>query len=152
MIKEKLDNLILEATQTEDNMKLKVLRLIKSKYLKFISLNGFNELDDNNEIEILKDMLTSWEEETRFFKAAGKDTTTLEIENKYLETFIPKEILEKERRVIIKDVIESYLKGLPVEKRTSLEYLDNIIKLINNDYVGIDNELITTVYKEVLNL
>ena len=71
---------------------------------------------------------------------------TLELE--YLESFMPKEMSEGVQMEKANNIIEAYLKGLPIEERASMKYLGAVIKIINQEYPMIENKLISDLYKK----
>ena len=156
MIKDKLDSLITEAMKAKNSIKLKVLRLIKSEFQKFETTKdnkgNLNVLNEANEVKILKKMVSQWEEETKMFEQAHRDTSTLKLENDYLKSFLPKEMAADEQITFIKGIIDTYLKGLPIEERSTLKHLGAIVKIVKNIYPSIDGKLISDTYKEMLSI
>lgn len=150
MLREQLNDMIALAMKSKQSSKLKVLRLIKSEYQKFITSGNNSELTDNEEIKILKKLQKQWKEELEAFINAGRDAFDLTLELKYLESFIPKELSEKEQKDIATVVIEKYLKGLPIEERVSMKHLGAIMKIINKEYTGIQGKLVSDLYKELI--
>jgi len=150
MLREQLNDMIALAMKSKQSSKLKVLRLIKSEYQKFITSGNNSELTDNEEIKILKKLQKQWKEELEAFINAGRDAFDLTLELKYLESFIPKELSEKEQKDIATVVIEKYLKDLPIEERVSMKHLGAIMKIINKEYTGIQGKLVSDLYKELI--
>lgn len=150
MLREQLNDMIALAMKSKQSNKLKVLRLIKSEYQKFITSGNNSELTDNEEIKILKKLQKQWKEELEAFINAGRDAFDLTLELKYLESFIPKELSEKAQKDIATVVIEKYLKGLPIEERVSMKHLGAIMKIINKEYTGIQGKLVSDLYKELI--
>jgi len=152
MIKEQLNDMIASAMKARQSNKLKVLRLIKSEYQKFITSGNDKELTDNEEVKILKKLQKQWKEELESFIKAGRDTFDLTLELKYLESFIPQELSEEEQSNIASKVINAYLKGLPIEERVSMKHLGAIMKIINKEYSGIQGKLVSELYRKLIGL
>lgn len=152
MIKETLDSLIAEAMKAKNNSKLKVLRLIKAEYQKFITSGKDKELDDNSELKILKKLQNQWKEELEAFKTAGRNIVDLTVELEYLESFLPKEMSEEQQKEYAQKIIDVYLKGLPIEERASMKYLGAIIKIVNKEYPFINGKLVSELYKKTIGI
>lgn len=152
MIREQLNDMIASAMKAKQSNKLKVLRLIKSEYQKFITSGNSKELTDNEEVKILKKLQKQWKEELESFIKAGRETSDLTLELKYLESFIPQELSEEEQSNIASKVINVYLKGLPIEERASMKHLGAIMKIINKEYSGIQGKLVSELYRKLIGL
>ena len=151
IIKDKLDALISSAMTDEKKYKLKVLRLIKAEYQKFLTSGKDKVLDEAMEVKILKKLQKQWKEELEFFINAGRNTVDLTIELKYLETFIPKELSEEEQSNIATKVITKYLEGLSIEDRASMKHLGAIMKIINKDYPSVNGKIVSDNYRKIIN-
>ena len=152
MIREQIDDMIALAMKAGKQHKLKVLRLIKAEYQLYETAAKDNYLDDVVEIKILKKMQKQWKEELDAFISAGRDTFDLDLELKYLESFIPKERSEEEKKDIATNVIEKYLRELPIEERPSMKHLGAIMKIINKEYADIEGKLVANLYKSIIGL
>ena len=156
MYKEKIDTLIANAMKAKDNSKLKVLRLIKSEFQKFETTKdnrgNLNILSDANEIKILKKMYTQFTEETEAFKKAGRDVSLMEVENIYLKSFIPAEPSSEEQESLTRQVIETYLTGLPIEDRKGMKHLGPIMKIMKDTYPTIGGKMVSDIYKQIVGL
>lgn len=151
-MKKELDTLIADALKAKENHKLKVLRLIKSEFQKFETSGSGKELDESNEVKILKKLQKQWKEELEAFIEAGRETFDLTLELKYLETFIPKELSEEEQKTIAQGIIDKYLRSLPVEERKTMKHLGAIMKIINTDNPMISGKLVSEVYRKTIGL
>lgn len=147
-----IDGLIANAMKSKEEYKLKVLRLIKSEYQKFITSGSGKQLDDSNEIKILKKMQKQWKEELEAFIEAGRETFDLTLELKYLETFIPAEMSDEEQRNAALNIINRYLLGLPIEERRTMKHLGAIMKIINAEYPTISGKLVSEIYRVAVGL
>ena len=105
-------------------------------------------------IKILKKLHKQWKDEWQSFIDAGRTKEALELgaELKTLEALIPAEPSEEETEAKIKDVIENYLLGLPVEERKSMKHLGAIMKLVKADNPLADGKLVSSVYKKIIGL
>lgn len=157
MIKENLNTLIADAMKSKDQVKLKVLRLVKAEFQKYETTKdnkgNLNSLDSEaKEIKILKKMLSQWEEETMLFEQAHRDTSTLIKENNYLKSLIPKEPSKEEQEASIKQIIETYLKNIPVEERKNMKHLGAIMKIVKSECPSAEGKNVSTVYKNMIGL
>ena len=148
MLKENINDLIAAAMKAREGNKVKVLRLIKSEFLKFLTTGSHKELTDAEEVKILKKLQKQWKEEIDAFNKAGREMPDLTLELEYLESFMPKEMSEGVQMEKANNIIEAYLKGLPIEERASMKYLGAVIKIINQEYPMIENKLISDLYKK----
>jgi uncharacterized protein YqeY len=152
MLKDKFNALIADAMKRKENYKTKVLRLIKSEYQKFLTSGSNKELTDAEEIKILKKLQKQWKEELESLIENNRETFDLTLEIKYLESFIPQELSEKEQRDIISKVIEKYLKDIPVKNRKTMQHLGGIMKIINSNYPTISGRFVAEVYKRSIGM
>lgn len=158
MYRENIDELIKKAMLAQKKLDLKVLRLIKAEYQTFSTTKdnkgNLNVLDDVQEIKILKKLHKQWKDEWQSFIDAGRTKEALELgaELKTLEALIPAEPSEEETETKIKNVIESYLLGLPIEERKSMKHLGAIMKLVKADNPLADGKLVSSVYKKIIGL
>lgn len=156
MYRETIDNLIKTAMLNKKTSDLKVLRLIKSEYQTFSTTKdnkgNLNILDDVAEVKILKKLQKQWKDEYTSFINAGRTKEALELntELKVLEALIPEEPSREETEVKIKDIIEKYLLGLPIEERTSMKHLGAIMKLVKTDNSMADGKLVSEIYKKTI--
>lgn len=158
MYRENIDELIKKAMLAQKKLDLKVLRLIKAEYQTFSTTKdnkgNLNVLDDVQEIKILKKLHKQWKDEWQSFIDAGRTKEALELgaELKTLEALIPAEPSEEETETKIKNVIESYLLGLPIEERKSMKHLGAIMKLVKADNPLADGKKVSEIYKKVINI
>ena len=103
-MKNKIDSLIAEATKNREKTKLKVLRLIKSEFLK-ASKSG-HDFDDT---KILLKMVDQRKESIRQYISAGRNdlVESEEIEIKIISEYLPTQPTEEEVREYTRDVIKS---------------------------------------------
>ena len=80
----KIDDLIAKAMMDKDSVRLNVLRLIKTNFVKFIKDNKFGELNEANQSKILQKMVSQCEDSISQFENAGR-TDLVEQEIKQLE-------------------------------------------------------------------
>lgn len=156
MLKEKIDNLIKTALLNKKKADLKVLRLIKAEFQTFETTrdnNGkVNILDDVQEINILRKLKKSWEEERDSFKVAGRDTSDSDCEIDILNALIPSEPNEEEYQSYVKDAISNYMAGVPVDERKSMKHLGAIMKILKTANPLLDGRKISSIYKEILGI
>lgn len=152
MIRDLLDVFIAHAMKEEKDKKykLRVLRLIKSEYQKYETSGKDKILDDANEIKILNKLRSQWKESIEAFKSNGRDVAELELEVKYLESLMPRELSIEEQKTKITEVINDYLKDVTEENRNSMKHLGAIMKIINSKYPSIGGKLVSEIYKQTI--
>lgn len=156
MLRETLDNLIKTALLNKKKTDLKVLRLIKSEFQTFETSKdnkgNINTLDDTKEVNILKKLKKSWEDERDSFKKAGRDVTELNSELNVLNALIPSEPSDEEYQKYVKDAIHNYMLGVPVEERKSMKHLGAILKILKTANPLLDSKKVSVIYKEILGI
>ena len=156
MLRETIDNLIKTAMLNKKKTDLKVLRLIKAEFQTFetsMSNKGvINVLDDVQQINILKKLKKSWEDERDSFKNAGRDVTDLNAEIDVLNALIPSEPSDEEYQTYVKDAIHSYMQGVPVEERKSMKHLGAILKILKAANPLLDSKKISAIYREIIGI
>jgi uncharacterized protein YqeY len=152
MIRDLLDVFIAHAMKEEKDKKykLRVLRLIKSEYQKYETSGKDKILDDANEIKILNKLRSQWKESIEAFKSNGREVAELELEVKYLESLMPRELSIEEQKTKITEVINDYLKNVKEEDRNSMKHLGAIMKIINSKYPSIGGKLVSEIYKQII--
>lgn len=156
MLRDIIDNLIKTALLNKKKTDLKVLRLIKAEFQTFetsMSNKGvINVLDDAQQINILKKLKKSWEDERDSFKNAGRDVTDFNAEIDVLNALIPSEPSDEEYQTYVKDAIHSYMQGVPVEERKSMKHLGAIMKILKIANPLLDSKKISVIYKEIIGI
>lgn len=108
-MKTELVSMIMEAMKSKDEIRLRVLRLIKTEFMKFETTKNASELNDSAEINILKAMIKqrnqSIEEYTKANRMDLVDSEKAEIE--IIETFLPKMVSEDVLKNAINDIIHT---------------------------------------------
>ena len=156
MLRETIDNLIKTALLNKRKTDLKVLRLIKSEFQTFETSKdnkgNLNVLDDVQEVNILKKLKKSWEDERDSFRDAGRDITELSSEINVLDALIPSEPSDEEYQTYVKDAIHNYMQGVPVEERKSMKHLGAILKILKTANPLLDSKKVSVIYKEILGI
>ena len=156
MLKENIDNLIKTALLNKKKTDLKVLRLIKSEFQTFETSKdnkgNLNVLDDVQEVNILKKLKKSWEDERNSFKSAGRDVSVLNSEIDLLCALIPNEPSDEEYQTYVKDAIHNYMMGVPVDDRKSMKHLGAILKILKTANPLLDSKKISVIYKEIIGI
>ena len=156
MLKESIDGLIRKALIDKRKTDLKVLRLIKAEFQTFeTSKNNkgnLNILDNIQEINILRKLKKSWEDEMEAFRKAGRDTVEISAEISVLSSLIPTEPSDEEYQIYVKNAISNYMLGVPVDERKSMKHLGAIIKILKAANPLLDAKKISAVYKEIISI
>lgn len=156
MLKENIDGLIKTALLNKKKADLKVLRLIKSEFQTFETSKDnkgkLNILDDVQEVNILKKLKKSWEDERDNFKNAGRDITVFNEDIMILDALIPSEPSDEEYQTYVKDAIHNYMQDIPVEERKSMKHLGSIINILKTANPLLDSKKISVIYREIIGI
>lgn len=142
MLREKIDDLISEATRKREMFDLETLRLVKAEFMKY---NASKEavskpLDDNIEISILKKMVKQRKESADMYTQcgrpdlAGKETA----EADFIKRFLPAETSPEEIEKAVVDIITS---GVEPVKRN----MGQIIKAVKEKYPTADGKTVSQI-------
>lgn len=147
MIREKIENLISEATKNRNLFELETIRLVKTELMKYnTSKEAISKpMDDNIEISILKKMVKQRKESAELYKAGNRlelaDKETKEAE--YIAQFLPKETSVDEIEEAVNSIISSGVE--PVKKN-----MGRIIKEVKTKYPAADGKLVSQVVSSKL--
>lgn len=139
---EKIDKLILEAVKAKQTERVATLRLIKAKYMEFLTAKNAKPLDDINEMAILKKMATERKESIKIYEDAGRDELAAKekAELEIIEEFLPKEPTEEEIKAKIEAHIELGIE--PIMKNMGV-----LIKCVKEAYPSADGAKVSQLVK-----
>lgn len=147
MIREKIENLISEATKNRNLFELETIRLVKTEIMKYnTSKEAVSKpMDDNIEISILKKMVKQRKESAELYKAGNRlELADKEIkEAEYIAQFLPKETSVEEIEEAVNSIISSGVE--PVKKN-----MGRIIKEVKTKYPAADGKLVSQVVSSKL--
>jgi len=140
MIYKNIDKLIAEAMKSQNEVKLRTYRLIKTAFMEYRTSKGAHEIDEATEVQILRKMSVERADAIKMYAEAGrndlaqKEREELEIIKEYL----PAEITEKQ-------IVEAYdavmTSGIePIRKNMGM-----FIKAIKEKYPTADGKLVATI-------
>jgi uncharacterized protein YqeY len=143
MLKDNIDNMIMDAIKAKEQVKASVYRLIKNEFLKYTTAKNAKPLDDAAEISILQKMVKQREEAVYYCKIANRpDLLEDELsELKVLLTLLPEIPSEED---VIKYLDDSYPNG--IEKKA----MGLVIKELKAKFMGVDGKMIADIVKERL--
>ena len=137
---EKIDKLILEATKNQERDRINILRLIKSRYMEFLTAKNAKPLDDIAEMQILKKMADEHKESiANYQEALDRKTAELNI----LNEFLPKEPTDEEIKAKIEAHIELGIE--PIMKNMGM-----LIKKIKEAFPAADGKKVSDLVKSRL--
>ena len=137
---EKIDKLILEATKNQERDRVNILRLIKSRYMEFLTAKNAKPLDDIAEMQILKKMADEHKESiANYQEALDRKTAELNI----LNEFLPKEPTDEEIKAKIEAHIELGIE--PIMKNMGM-----LIKKIKEAFPAADGKKVSDLVKSRL--
>lgn len=144
----KIDELIIEATKSKDELRLNVLRGIKAAFLNYKTAKNAKPLDDTAEIQILKKMVSQREESITMFESARrKDLVEKETEElNILKEFLPAEITQAE----IEEAIEKWKKENNIEDKIPKKSMGIVIKYVKSELPMADGKLTSDIVKNML--
>lgn len=142
MIREKIENLISEATKNRNLFELETIRLVKTEIMKYnTSKEAVSKpMDDNIEISILKKMVKQRKESAELYKAGNRlELADKEIkEAEYIAQFLPKETSVEEIEEAVNSIITSGVE--PIKKN-----MGQIIKSVKTKYPAADGKVVSQI-------
>ncbi len=142
MLFQQISSDIIQAMKQKDELKLSVLRMVKSKIL---NVNARGDLEDAEIIKIISKYAKSLEEaiaETRKVNRLD-EVLVLESELAIVKTYLPKQLSEEEIKKAVADTIQKL-------GAASIKDMGKVMKEIGANYPGIDNSLVSKIVKEKL--
>lgn len=142
---EKIDKLILEAVKEKNTERVSTLRLIKAKFMEFLTAKNAKPLDDINEIQILKKMANERKESIKIYEEAGRNELATKEKNELsiISEFLPKEPTDEEIMQKIKEHIELGIE--PIMKNMGI-----LIKCVKEAYPGADGSKVSQLVKQTI--
>jgi len=142
MLREKIDDLISEATKNEEKFHLEVLRLIKAEFMKYNTSKEAvsKKMDDVIEVTILKKMVKQRMESAEMYKKGNReDLATNETEEaEYIKRFLPAEASVNDIESEVNRIITSGVE--PVKKN-----MGQIIKAVKVKYPTADGKVVSQI-------
>jgi uncharacterized protein YqeY len=144
----KIDELIIEATKSRDEVRLNVFRGIKAEFLKYKTKENAKPLDDTAEIQILKKMVKQREESISMFELGKRDDLIQKEkkEIKILKEFLPAEITQSQ----IEEVIKNWKKENNIENKIPKKYIGIVINYVKSIFPMADGKLTSDIVKNML--
>lgn len=142
MLFQQINSDIIQAMKEKNELKLSVLRMVKSKIL---NVNARGDLPDTEIIKIISKYAKSLEEaiaETRKVNRLD-EVLVLESELVIVKTYLPKQLSEAEIQKTVEDTIQKL-------GAASIKDMGKVMKEIGANYPGIDNSLVSKIVKEKL--
>jgi len=140
MIYKDIDKLIAEAMKSQNEVKLRTYRLIKTAFMEYRTSKGAHEIDESTEVQILRKMSVERADAIKMYAEAGrndlaqKEREELEIIKEYL----PAEITERQIAEAYDAVMASGIE--PIRKNMGM-----FIKAIKEKYPTADGKLVATI-------
>ena len=108
MLKEQIQKDMISAMKNKEELKVSVLRMIKSAILKYEVSGERKEATDEDILKIIKKELKQRKDSIKQYIEGGRDELAKkeEEEAKILSTYLPAELTEAEIEKIVKEVIE----------------------------------------------
>lgn len=146
MLYNNIDKLIAEAMKSQNEIKLRTYRLIKTAFMEYRTSKGAHEIDEATEVKILRKMQTERADAIKMYVEAGRNELAQKEREELdvIKDYLPAEITEKQ-------ILEAYnnvlMKGIePVRKNMGL-----FIKSIKEKYPTSDGKLVSTIVSKNLN-
>lgn len=146
-MREEIDRLIKESILNKDDVRVMVLRNIKSLFINFEKDN--KELTYSDEVKILTKMRQQRIDSIEQFKL-GDRLDLVENEEKelrILNEYIPKEPSEDEVKGLVLDIIEEIRSG---GKEVSMRDMSFILKKVQERYATVNGKVVSTLLKEAI--
>lgn len=139
---EQINNELKDAMRAKDELKLSVLRMMKSKVL---YVNARGDLPEAEVVKIVtkygKDLKESIEE----FKKVGRTAEVAQAEKELaiVQSYLPKELTPEEIRAVVQKVIADL-------GATSIKEMGKVMKETTANNPGIDGKLVSQFVREIL--
>ena len=140
MIYKNIDKLIAEAMKSQNEVRLRTYRLIKTAFMEYRTSKGAHEIDEATETQILRKMQVERADAIKMYTEAGRDDLARKEreEVEIIKEYLPAEITEKQ---ILAAYDEVLAKGTePIRKNMGL-----FIKAIKEKYPTADGKLVATI-------
>ncbi len=146
-MREEIDRLIKESILNKDDVRVMVLRNIKSLFINFEKDN--KELTYSDEVKILTKMRQQRIDSIEQFKLGGRIdlVENEEKELRILNEYIPKEPSEDEVKELVLKIIEEIRSG---GKDVSMRDMSFILKKVQERYATVNGKVVSTLLKEAI--
>lgn len=148
MIFEQIDKLIADSMKQHNKEELNVYRLIKSKFVEFETSGKDKKLTNDDEIKILRKMVSQREESRRMYLDAGRDELAENElkEIKIISQFVPEEPSEDMIRTVILEYRDS-----KDDKELSVKDMKPIMNAVKEKYSIADGKIISKILSDIIN-
>ena len=146
MIREKIDDLIMDAVKSKDNVGSQVLRLIKAEFLNMEKSVGFKGWDDNTEVKVLMKMAAQRKDSISQYTEAGR-TELVNAEKEelnYIEKFIPKQPTEEEVASYTQSIIDAMKAN---GEEVSMKSMKSILSKVQEKYSMANGKIVSQIVK-----
>lgn len=146
MINTNIDEMIMDAMKSKDEVAVQVLRLFKAEMLKNEKEKGFKGWDDASETKLLMKMAAQRKDSIEQYTKGGREELA-EAEQKeltYLEQFIPKQPTEEEVVEYTQKVIDE-MKANGDE--ISMKIMKNVLSKVQEKYSMANGKTVSQVVK-----
>lgn len=146
-MREEIDRLIKESILNKDDVRVMVLRNIKSLFINFEKDN--KELTYSDEVKILTKMRQQRIDSIEQFKLGGRVdlVENEEKELRILNEYIPKEPSEDEVKELVLNIIEEIRSE---GKEVSMRDMSIILKKVQERYATVNGKVVSTILKEAI--
>lgn len=148
MLYNNIDKLIASAMKEQKKDELNVYRLIKSKFVEFETSGKDKKITEDDEIKILRKMVSQREESRRMYLDAGRDELAENElkEIKIISQFVPEEPSEDMIRTVILEYRES-----KDDKELSVKDMKPIMNAVKEKYSIADGKIISKILSDIIN-
>lgn len=145
MIYENIDKLIAEAMKEHNEVKLRTLRLIKTKFLEYKTSKGAKPIDETIEISLLRKMVSERQDSIEQYIAAGRNelASKEKEELNIIEEFLPAPITEESILEKFNSLLDEGIE--PIRKNMGI-----FIKRIKDSYPTADGKIVSTIVSSKL--
>lgn len=148
MVNNMIDDRIRDARKMGDKDGLRVFKLIKSEFQKFLTSSKDSKLDEIQEVKILMKMLEQWKDEYNTLLENNRDTSLIINDIDILESLIPELPSTEEIQGYTEGVFDVYKANNP---NISMKDLKPIMDQVKKKYPLADGSIIAKTFKELLN-
>lgn len=149
-----IDEMILQAMKSDDEVALRTCRLIKSEILKYKTSKGAKPMSDEIELQILKKMATQREDSIKQYSEAGRFDLLVDEENElnFIKKFLPEPVNESQIYEYLIDycTVRNWVDESLIKLRIPKKSMGATIKDLKTVFPTADGKMISEIVKNNL--
>lgn len=145
-MKEDLLEMIKKAMLSKNETELRVLRLIKTKFMEYETAKGAKPLTSETEIDVLKKMVKERKDSIEKYREAGRLDLVKQEQDEcdFISTFIPKQVSEEELK-------ETIIKIINLNNLSDMKGMGCVMTNLKTQYgTSFDSKTASDIYKSLI--